>query len=119
MKKIICCLISVLLLQACSTATTKAFTKGANEFNQQQYQAAFTDLLPLANQGDAQAQYAVGYLYYNGLGVDKNFKLAVFWFNKAANQGNAKAQKALTMIDAAKASEPFPAPAAVSATLEQ
>ncbi len=122
MKKMGYCLIiliSILLLQACSTATTsKALTKGVNEFDYQQYQAAFTDLLPLAEQGNAQAQYAVGYLYYNGLGVVKDFKSAVFWFNKAADQGNAKAKKALAMISTAKASEPFQAPVAVSTALE-
>lgn len=112
----ICWLIMLVMLQACSTSTeSKALTKGASEFDNQQYQSAFADLLPVARQGDAEAQYAVGYLYYNGLGVAKDFNSAVSWFNKAADQGNAKAKKALAMMDAAKASEPFPAPAALTA----
>ncbi len=110
-KIVVYCLIvviSLLLLQACSTTSPTA--KGAAEFKKQDYNAAFTDLLPLAQKGDPQAQYAVAYLYYNGLGVDKDFKLAESWFQKAADQGNAKAQKALDMIADAKASESFKAP---------
>lgn len=113
----VCCLmllVSTLLLQACSTATPSPLSKGAAEFDQQEYQAAFTDLLPLAQKGDAQAQYAVGYLYYNGLGVSRDFKLAQSWFQKAAAQGNAKAKKALSMIEEAKASETFQAPPALT-----
>ncbi len=31
-------------------------------------------------------------LYRNGLGVDRNFKKAIYWFTKSANQGNNYAQ---------------------------
>ena len=44
---------------------------------------------------NANAQYALGYGYYNGLGVQTDYKQAVYWYKKAAEQGNASAQKQL------------------------
>ena len=46
----------------------------------------------LANQGDAQAQCALGECYYYGDGVYLNYDKAVNWFTKSAKQGYATAQ---------------------------
>ena len=48
-----------------------------------------------AEQGDPFAQYSVGYFYYHGIGVPKDFAQAFRWFRKAAEQGNAEAQNDL------------------------
>jgi TPR repeat protein len=53
------------------------------------------EIRKLADQGLAEAQYALGFLYDNGRGVPKNDAEAMKWFRKAADQGNAKAQYAL------------------------
>jgi len=45
-----------------------------------------------AEAGDANAQYHLGWMYYYGEGVLKNFTEAVKWFRRAADQGNANAQ---------------------------
>jgi TPR repeat protein len=45
-----------------------------------------------ANQGDADAQNNLGFMYLKGDGIDKDAKRAIVWFEKAANQGNATAQ---------------------------
>ena len=45
-----------------------------------------------AEQGYAEAQYALGACYRNGRGVAKDFVQAVSWFRKAAEQGYAEAQ---------------------------
>ncbi len=45
-----------------------------------------------ADQGDAEAQNKLGYMYFTGEGVAKNDQEAVKWFRKAAEQGHAKAQ---------------------------
>jgi TPR repeat protein len=50
---------------------------------------------PLADQGNATAQYNLGLLYERGLGVTQDFAEAGLWFRKAADQGFAKAQFAL------------------------
>ena len=52
----------------------------------------FDDLLELAEQGDANAQFNLGVMYSNGQGVPENDKTAVMWYTKAAEQGFANAQ---------------------------
>jgi TPR repeat protein len=49
-------------------------------------------LRPLADQGDTKAQFNLGVMYANGLGVPQDYAEAVKWFRKAADQGDAKAQ---------------------------
>jgi hypothetical protein len=45
-----------------------------------------------ADQGDAEAQVAVGCIYGQGADVPKDEKEAAKWFRKAAEQGDATAQ---------------------------
>ncbi len=46
----------------------------------------------LAAQGDARAQYNLGFLCANGQGVPQDYAKAVEWYTKAADQGFAPAQ---------------------------
>ncbi len=48
-----------------------------------------------AEQGDADAQYGLGRLYYEGRGVPQDYAQAVTWYRKAAEQGYAEAQCAM------------------------
>lgn len=50
------------------------------------------DLKALANNGNAVAQYNLGIMYAEGLGVQENNKEAVKWFKLAAEQGDTGAQ---------------------------
>jgi TPR repeat protein len=56
---------------------------------------AENDLKKAAEQGDADAQEALGLMYAEGQGVEQDFKEAVKWYQKAADQGNADAQETL------------------------
>jgi TPR repeat protein len=49
-------------------------------------------LMLKAEQGDADAQYNLGKMFYDGHGLDKNYTEAMKWYRLAAAQGNAKAQ---------------------------
>lgn len=52
-------------------------------------QVAFTrELLRVANSGDAEAQFWLGVIYQNGLGVEEDGAKALEWYRKAADQGN-------------------------------
>lgn len=53
---------------------------------------AFSNLMQLADQGDADAQYKLGVMYGDGLGVKQNSAEAVRWYRKAADQGHVDAQ---------------------------
>ena len=55
----------------------------------------FDDTKSLAEQGYAYAQYNLGLMYDNGLGVPENDAEAVKWYRLAAEQGDAYAQSNL------------------------
>lgn len=52
-------------------------------------------LMQAAMCGDVEAQTYLGYLYYEGEGVEQNYNEAVKWYKKAAKQDYAPAQLAL------------------------
>ena len=51
-----------------------------------------------AEQGNADAQYHLGLLYYDGRGVEQNYEEAVKWFTEAAKQNHAEALDCLGMF---------------------
>ena len=54
-----------------------------------------TAVRTLAEQGDAQAQYALGTMYRDGRGVARDYAEALRWWRKAAELGIVDAQFAL------------------------
>ena len=64
------------------------------------FAAALHAVRPLAEQGDADAQYFLGKLYENGRGVRQNYAEAAKWYRKAAEQSHAEAKKRLTKLQA-------------------
>ena len=52
-----------------------------------------------ANKGDQHAQYELGVMYRLGEGIQQNTEKAKALFQKAAEQGNESAEKALVMLD--------------------
>lgn len=57
-----------------------------------EYHVAFQLTSPLAEKGDARAQFNIGYMYANGWGVKRNLAEAIKWYRKAAEQGLEIAQ---------------------------
>ena len=68
------------------------FQAGMDANNLEDYATALREWRPLAEQGDALAQYNLGLLYRKGRGVPQDDVQARQWFAKAAAQGQAKAQ---------------------------
>jgi TPR repeat protein len=62
------------------------------------YQAAYEEWLPLAELGDAEAQYNLGVMYDEGAGIDQDYVTAASWYRKAASQGFVDAQTNLGMM---------------------
>lgn len=53
----------------------------------------FTNAYNLCKEaGESNAQYIIGEMYYNGLGVKKDHAEAAIWIRKAAEQGLSEAQ---------------------------
>jgi TPR repeat protein len=63
----------------------------------QDYNKAVHWIQKSADQGDAEAQAALGYMYAKGQGVPQDNAEAVHWYSKAADQGNPKAKRALEL----------------------
>jgi TPR repeat protein len=59
------------------------------------YSSALGLLRPLAQGGDVEAQYLVGFMYRKGMGTAKDYAEAAAWFRKAADQNDAESQDAL------------------------
>ena len=59
------------------------------------YATALREWHPLAEQGNAGAQYNLGVMYDKGEGVTQDNAEAVKWYRKAAEQGDARAQVVL------------------------
>ena len=58
----------------------------------------FDETMAAAKQGNAVAQYNLGVMYDNGMGVPENDAEAVKWYRKAADQGDADAQYNLGLM---------------------
>lgn len=71
---------------------------GLNWFRQRNFQIAAKFWKPLAAEGDCDAQYAMGLLYFDGLGVRGNYDGAFDLWSKSANQGQAQAQISLGVM---------------------
>jgi TPR repeat protein len=71
------------------------FNEAGVAYEDGDYKKAFQLLERSAKAGHARAQYNLGVMYDNGLGVISNPKKAIEWFRKAASQGNDDAQFSL------------------------
>ena len=71
------------------------FQAGMTAHDREDFTTALREWQPLAEQGDALAQYQVGLLYRKGRGVPQDDAQARKWYAKAAAQGLAKAQFSL------------------------
>ncbi|HEC28735.1 MAG TPA: hypothetical protein ENI65_04005 [Gammaproteobacteria bacterium] len=77
------------------------FNKARSAFKSGNFKTAVTLFEPLADNGNADAQYTMGYLYYHGKGVDRNLVKAMEWFTLSAKQGQLDAITAISLIKTA------------------
>lgn len=61
------------------------------------YEEAIAIWLPLANSGDATAQFNLGVMYANGLGVNRDMQVAMDWWGRAAAQLHVRAAHNLAL----------------------
>jgi TPR repeat protein len=69
------------------------FQAGVDAYDRKDYATAFKEWQPLAEEGDALAQYNLGVMYANGQGVPQDYIQASMWVNLAAAQGQEEAVK--------------------------
>ena len=81
-----------------SPATMSELEQGKRLFQDGYYKRAMQQLLPLAVDGNAEAQYAVGYMYYYGFGTTQDTASGDFWIRRSAEQNYKPALDALTIM---------------------
>lgn len=72
---------------------------GSLYFKNLDYKKAMEWYLKAANNGNAKAQYNLGAMYVNGIGVKSDYVEARKWLEKAATQGNQQAINLLRQIE--------------------
>jgi TPR repeat protein len=94
MKRLL--LLLLLGLSGCASQTLHA---GKQDFDQGNYQSAMQKMLPLAEKGNADAEYAVGYMQFYGKGTPMDRHQGLEWIQKAAAQGLPEAVDAQKMLE--------------------
>jgi len=79
------------VLLALAPAAHADVKSGVDAWNQGDYGRAIDEWRPLAQAGNADAQFNLGQAYKLGRGVPVDLPVALEWFNKASQQGHEKA----------------------------
>ncbi len=95
---------SLALLLGCAASgggtpgDAERFERGKQAYLDERYSQAFELLLREAEDGNHEAQYTVGYMYYQGQGVSQNDQAALRWIQASASGGHARAVEALGQL---------------------
>jgi uncharacterized protein len=95
MNRLLAALFLLTLAIAQPSPAAADMNEGIAAYKRGDYAAALIELRPLAEQGNSDAQFYLGIMYYNGQGVPQDYSEAVKWYRKAAGQGIAIAQNNL------------------------
>ena len=79
--------VAVALLVSLAGPAWAGVDEGLAAYNRGDYETALREFKPLAEQGHPRAQWALGFMYYNGEGVPQNHAEAAKWLRRVAEQG--------------------------------
>ncbi len=88
MKKSLLAQFFLLILLVSPMSFGADLQKGVTAYTNGDYATALREWTPLAEQGDADAQFNLGQMYFNGQGVLQDNIYAHMWFNIVASLGN-------------------------------
>ncbi|RPG50588.1 MAG: sel1 repeat family protein [Gammaproteobacteria bacterium TMED1] len=89
----------IYLILSSSMLLADVFVAGLNAIDRSHYASAYRSFKPLAENGVAEAQNNLGFLYQNGFGVKRNYNTAIKWYELAADQGLPEAQHNMGMLN--------------------
>ena len=81
-----------------SSVAQNGYTRGEKAYEVGRYNKALLEFQPLVEKGHAGAEFMTGVMYFQGVGVARDRKIAAIWFHKAAIKGHAGAQLAFGSI---------------------
>ena len=84
-------LICVFLVALTEQAIADSLSDAQHAYAEGDFSKAVKLFMPLAEQGNAFAQFNLGFMYAKGQGVLQDDKEAVRWYRTAVKQGEAKA----------------------------
>ena len=76
----------------------EAYQRGSVAYEKGDYKTALKEWTPLAEQGNEYAQHSLGEMYFIGIGVLYDSKVAATWHKLAAEQGFAPSQLKLSKL---------------------
>ena len=94
MLNFLSCAIVALILTP-SIGAAQDFDAGYASYEDGDLASALREWTPIAEQGDAVAQYNFGLLYSDGEGVRQDDAKAATWYRMASEQGDARARGSL------------------------
>jgi TPR repeat protein len=89
---------ALLILATSSPLAAQSVKAGIEAWQKGDYAAGVAIWRPLAEKGDADAQFNLGQAYRLGRGLPTNLSAAQTWFERAANQGHLDAQATLGLL---------------------
>ena len=99
MKKTVSRLLVLALAVALAPSSVCANLEAGNAaYQNQDFTAAWAELLPIAKAGNPQAQRLVGNMYLAGTGVAMDAVEAAHWLEMSANQGDVSAMQSLAHL---------------------
>jgi uncharacterized protein len=85
-------ILAFMILALVGPATAAELDDAVAAAHRGEYATALRRLAPLAEKGDARAQFDIGFMHAYGWGVQRDQAAAIPWYRKAADQGLAVAQ---------------------------
>ncbi|MEH6629224.1 MAG: SEL1-like repeat protein [Halopseudomonas aestusnigri] len=94
MQRLMCAGIISCSMVLGSLAYSASFDEAMEAFENRDYASAYRDFTTIAQGGDRDAQFMLGYVYSKGYGTPQDYVEAHKWFNLAASQGDREARRA-------------------------
>ena len=91
-------LAAALLIASAASVSAQSVRAGIDAWQKSDYSGAVAIWRPLAEKGDADAQFNLGQAYRLGRGVPINLAAAKTWFERAAGQGHVDAETTLGLL---------------------
>jgi TPR repeat protein len=83
--------VAALFVALAAGGASADFRQAVGAYERGDFATAARELQPLAEGGDAEAQFYVGYMHESGKGFEQDLTAAAEWYRKAAEQGHARA----------------------------
>src|SRR3954451_20999761 len=93
-----CLAVSLWLASLATSVSAQSVGAGIDAWQKADYGTAVSIWRPLAEQGDADAQFNLGQAYRLGRGVPIDLGAAQIWFERAAAKGHVDAQTTLGLL---------------------